>query len=113
MIYKRSQFIESLEFQEVDSEKESSFEMFMTDDGKELMIVSAFNEDWAYTIPLEEPSDYDRVRFNVMQAALEADTLVEAQTMLTSVLEEGFSAKRIKGETKKQSNIIDIRGFLQ
>ena len=49
------------------------------------------DENWGYEFYLENNSDYERVKFNIMEAIFECNTVEELMTALTDVFEDGFS----------------------
>lgn len=48
-------------------------------------------EDWFYEFSLESHSDYERVKFNIMDAIFECEDMDELLTCLGEVFEDGFA----------------------
>ena len=53
--------------------------------------VSCCYEDWFYEFALESNSDYERVKFNIMEAIFECEDMDELLTCLSEVFEDGFA----------------------
>ena len=49
------------------------------------------NEDWCYEFALESHSDYERVKFNIMEAMFECEDVDELLTCLGEIFEDGFA----------------------
>lgn len=49
------------------------------------------DEDWFYTFAFESNSDYERVKYNIMEAVFECESMDELLTYLSEIFEDGFS----------------------
>lgn len=49
------------------------------------------DDNWGYEFYLENNSDYDRIKFNIMEAIFECNTMDELLVVLSEVFEDGFS----------------------
>ena len=49
------------------------------------------NPDWGYSFYMDGLSDYERVKFNIMNAVFECDDVDELLEHLSEVFEDGFS----------------------
>ena len=55
-------------------------------------------DDWGYEFSMKNPSDYDRVKFNIMQSICESKDMDELLEMLSEIFEDGFSDILIQEE---------------
>ena len=65
------------------------------------------NSDWYYEFYLENNSDYERVKFNVMEAIFECDTMEELLCYLSEVFEDGFSDILVEDVAELQTGEIE------
>ena len=58
-------------------------------------------EDWIYEFSMKTPSDYDRVKFNIMETMFECDSVDMLIAELSEIFEDGFSDILITEETEE------------
>ena len=63
-----------------------------------LYVTCCCAEDWVYIFSLEDPSDYERIKFNIMQTMFECETMEELLDGLSELFEDGFEELLIKDE---------------
>ncbi len=54
------------------------------------VVVCDYDEDWGYEFYLENNSDYERIKFNIMNAIFECDNMEELLGVLSEIFEDGF-----------------------
>ena len=57
---------------------------------------SCCNSDWYYEFGMENSADYERVKFNIMEAIFGCDDVEELLDTLSEIFEDGFSDILIK-----------------
>ena len=58
-------------------------------------------DDWGYEFSMANPSDYDRVKFCIMEAMFECETMDELIEQLGEIFEDGFDDILITEETEE------------
>ena len=54
-------------------------------------------DDWGYEFKITNPSDYERIKFNIMEAVFECENFDELLTCLSEIFEDGFADIIING----------------
>ena len=62
------------------------------------MVCSDYDENWFYEFYMENNSDYERVKFNIMSAIFECENMDGVIKTLNEVFEDGFSDILVKYE---------------
>lgn len=71
------------------------------------------SEDWDYSFYMDSQSDYERVKFNIMDAIFECDTIEELLHELSDVFEDGFSDILIEDECDRNcGNCNETNNYL-
>ena len=64
-----------------------------------MLLVTCCREDtWAYAFRLNNNSDYERIKYNIMNIMFECETMSELLEVLSDVFENGFEEMLIKDE---------------
>lgn len=71
-------------------DKEYGIELVKMPDGPTFVVACDYDDDWGYEFFLENNSDYERVKFCIMEAIFECDTMYELLDVLSEVFEDGF-----------------------
>ena len=66
-------------------------ELVKMPDEPTFIVCSDYDDDWSYEFTLENNSDYERVKFNIMDAIFECNTMDELIGYLSNVFEDGFA----------------------
>jgi len=58
-------------------------------------------DDWGYEFSMKNPSDYERVKFNIMESIFASESMDELLEMLSEIFEDGFADILIRGEREE------------
>jgi hypothetical protein len=61
-------------------------------------VSSCCDEDWFYTFAFESNSDYERIKYNIMEAVFKCESMNELLVCLSEIFEDGFSDILIHNE---------------
>ena len=90
MIYKGTYDVEIIEVTPMDDLSEAHYiQMQKSRDDATFSVTCCCDEDWCYEFEYNK-SDYERVKFNVMECIFECETMDELLDTLSEVFEDGF-----------------------
>lgn len=91
MIYCSTGKMERLFIHEIDDMNTSHYiDLIMATDTPTFAVTCCCDEDWIYEF-VYSASDYERVKYNIMEAIFNCDTMEELLDELTEIFEDGFS----------------------
>jgi hypothetical protein len=92
MVYKGTDNIEIIQVHPMDNLSETHFiSLVKPANSPTFYVTCCCNEDWGYEFYLENNSDYERIKFNIMETIFEAETMNDLLETLSEVFEDGFS----------------------
>ena len=92
MVYKGSDLVEIIQVHPMDELDETHFiNMVKPADSATFYVTCCCDEEWIYEFYLNNNSDYERVKFNIMEAIFDCMTMNELLKTLSEVFEDGFS----------------------
>lgn len=89
MMYRGSMFIERIGFCPDGNPKNTHFIEMCKGDGI-FTVAFCCNLDWHYEFAFDNVSDYERVKYNVMEQIFECDSIEELLDQLSEIFEDGF-----------------------
>lgn len=90
MVFCGSTNVERIIVHPMDNLNESHYIDIVTDkDDPVFYVTCCCDEDWGYEFPYNK-SDYERIKFNIMEAIFECDTMDELLDVLSEIFEDGF-----------------------
>lgn len=90
MIYKGTYDVEIIEIVPMDDMSETHYiQMQKSRDDATFSVTCCCDEDFYYEF-MYNKSDYERVKFNIMECIFECDTMEELLDTLSEVFEDGF-----------------------
>ena len=90
MIYKGSYEIEIIEITPMDEMPKTHYiQLQKAKDDSTFSVSCCCDEDWYYEFVYTK-SDYERIKFNIMECVFECDTMDELLDTLSDVFEDGF-----------------------
>ena len=99
MVYHGTYVTETIAMRPMDALNEMHFVMLSRSAEDDTVHVSCCcDEDWAYTFHMDNTSDYERIKYNIMTAMFECDTIEELLDTLSEVFEDGFADILIQDE---------------
>ena len=92
MVFRETNQIESIAVSPMDGLNETHY-INLIKSGSEptFYVTCCCDEDWGYEFYLENNSDYERVKFNIMNAVFECETMDDLLNMLSDTFEDGFA----------------------
>lgn len=91
MIYHGTYTVECIAVYTMDNMRVAQFiELKTYADQPTFSVECSYDEDWYYEFYIESVSDYERVKFNIMKAISECETMEELLDMLSEIFEDGF-----------------------
>lgn len=91
MIYQGTDVVEVIAINPMNNTNETHYiNMVKSGDYSMFYVTCCCNADWFYEFAMENNSDYERVKFNIMEAIFKCDTVNELLCTLSDVFEEGF-----------------------
>lgn len=93
MVYDNSHLVEQIAVRPNDSLKETHF-IELTRIGNDpvfFVTCSFYDKDYSWEFETFSISDYERVKFNILNAVFECDTMYELMDMLDEIFTDGFS----------------------
>ena len=67
------------------------------------------DEDWFYEFYMTNNSDYERIKYNIMETMFECETMEELLDALSELFEEGFSEMLVKDECNGNCGCCDCK----
>lgn len=100
MIYHGSYQTETIVIHPMDGIKETHFIELIkeSDEPKFYVHCNSYGEDHVWEFWMHGISDYERVKFNIMNAIFECNTMEELMEMLDNIFNDGFADILIDGE---------------
>ena len=99
MTYHGTYAIEKIAVHPMDNMNEIQFIELMKSADEPIMCVDCcYDDDWHYEFYMDSSSDYERIKFNIMSAIFECDTMEELLDMLSEIFEDGFADILIEEE---------------
>ena len=62
------------------------------------VVMCDYDDDWGYEFYMENNSDYERIKYSVMDALWECDSMDELLDVLSEVFEDGFADILVEDE---------------
>lgn len=91
MIYQGTDVVEIIAINPMNDMNETHYiNMVKSGTGPVFYVTCCCNSDWYYEFVMENNSDYEIVKFNIMETIFECDTMNELLCALSKVFEEGF-----------------------
>ena len=92
MVYRETNQIESIEVSPMNGLNEAHY-INLVKSGNEptFYVTCCCDEDWGYEFYLENNSDYERVKFAIMNLIFECETIDDLLNMLSDTFEDGFA----------------------
>lgn len=91
MVFRGSGNIESIFFHPAgNSEEVHWIDLTMIPDAPTFMVTCCCDENWKYEFVYTK-SDYERIKYNVMTAVFESETVDEVMEMLDEVFQDSFA----------------------
>jgi hypothetical protein len=92
MVYKGTEMVEVIKILSLEDEIEDHFiELHKCADEPAFYATCCCDEDWFYAFYIENNSDYERVKFSIMNAVFECDDMNDLLETLRETFEDGFS----------------------
>ena len=66
-----------------------------------LYVHTCCDDEWGYVFAVEDNSDYDRIKYNIMNMMFEYETMDELLEALSNLFENGFSEMLVKDEIEE------------
>lgn len=107
MVFKGSSNIESIFFHPAgDSEEVHWIDLTMRPDSNTFMVTCCCGEDWNYEF-IYTKSDYERIKYTIMQEIFEADSVEEVMETLDEIFTDGFEDILINDDCEEFANEIN------
>lgn len=90
MVYRGSSFVEMIAMHPDGMPEETHFIEMHKADGM-FQVTYCCDPDWCYRFAMNTQSDYERVKFNIMEAIFECDCEEELLDNLSTIFEDGFA----------------------
>ena len=97
MMYRGSSFVERIAFCPDGDPKSTHFIEMCKGDGM-FMVDFCCDPDWGYAFYMDSQSDYERVKFNIMESIFECESIEELLNTLSDIFEDGFADILIEEE---------------
>ena len=92
MVYHGTDHIEVIQVHPMDNLNETHYiSLAKPANSPTFYVTGCCDDSWCYEFFLNNNSDYERVKFNIMEAMFECDTMDELMTVLSEVFEDGFN----------------------
>lgn len=92
MVYHGSDLVEIIQVHSMDDLKTTHYiNLVKPADTPTFYVTCCCDDTWMYEFYLNNNSDYERVKFNIMEAVFECGTMDELMATLSEVFEDGFS----------------------
>lgn len=99
MVYHGTYSKEIIAVRPMDWLNETHFiELVRSADEPTFWVTCCCDEDWFYEFYLESNSDYERVKFNIMEQIFKCDTMDELLGTLSEIFEDGFESILVEHE---------------
>lgn len=91
MVYHGTSITERIMVHPMDGLNETHFiELTKVADDPVFFVTCSCDEDWFYAFMMGNNSDYERIKYNIMENLFEADTMDELLETLSEIFEDGF-----------------------
>ena len=90
MVYRGSEFVEKIVFSPA-GEPENMHCIEMRKGDGVFTVGRCCDPEWNYAFHMDMQSDYERVKFNIMEQIFECESLEELLDNLTDIFEDGFT----------------------
>ena len=92
MVYNGTYTSEAIVFHAAGCSEEKHFiELVKHIDEPVFRVSCCCDPDWNYEFYMGNPSDYERVKFNIMEQIFEAESIEELLVVLAEMFEDGFA----------------------
>ena len=81
-----------------------SIEMAKMPNDNTFAVICDYDENWGYEFYMENNSDYEKVKFNIMEAIFECESMDELIKELSEVFEDGFADILVESNCSCGSN---------
>lgn len=99
MVYCGTDVVEVIRLSPIDNLNEVHFiSMSKSADNAIFRVEFCCDPNWCYEFYLTNNSDYERVKFNIMEAIFECETASDLLTVLSGTFEDGFEDILVNGE---------------
>ena len=99
MVYHGTETSELIAFvNEGNMEEAHYIELTKVIDKPTFLVTSCCDPDWGYEFMIDNNSDYDRVKFCIIEAIYECETMEELLKSLSEIFEEGFGCILVGNE---------------
>lgn len=99
MVYYGTHNVECIEFHTAGNYKDRHFIMMSKQPDASIFTVECCcDSEWHYDFWMENNSDYERVKFNIMQSIFECEDMDALMVVLTEIFEDGFADILVKNE---------------
>lgn len=91
MVYRGTYTTERLMFHNESDPNEVHFiALTKSADAPTFYVTCCCDEEWGYEFYIENNSDYERVKFNIMEAMFDCESMTELLDELSEIFEDGF-----------------------
>ena len=92
MVYDGTNNSELIVFHAMNNSDDKHFiELYKPMDSQVLTVGCCCDRNWEYKFYITSNSDYERIKFNIMEAVLECDDVDELLDALSEIFENGFA----------------------
>lgn len=91
MVFRGSSNIESIFFHPAGNNEETHWiDLTITPDESTFMVTCCCGDNWKYEF-IYTKSDYERIKYNIMEVVFEAEDVEQVMEMLSEIFEDGFA----------------------
>lgn len=91
MVYRGTYMVERIAVNPMDNFNETHFiELSKAAEAPVFEVTCSSNKDWVYEFYMSNNSDYEQIKFNIMEAVFEYETMEELLSALSEIFEDGF-----------------------
>lgn len=91
MVYHGTDLVEVINVHPIDELSETHcISLVKSADNAKFYVNCCCDEDWVYEFYMLNNSDYERIKFSIMEAIFECDTMDELMERLSDIFEDGF-----------------------
>ena len=91
MVYHGTDLVEVIKVNPIDKLSETHYISLIKSADKPMFHVTCCcDEDWGYEFYMLNNSDYERIKFSIMEEVFECDTMDELMENLSEIFEDGF-----------------------
>ena len=110
MVYYGTDVVEYIVFHTAgNSEDKHLIGMAKSADSQTFTVDCCCDSEWRYSFRMENNSDYERIKFNIMQTVFECETMEELLSKLSELFKDGFEELLIKDECDGNCDCYDCK----